>query len=242
MALFTIVMLGIGVRNSDSQDVLAIGHGEEKYIEVGRYLDRVLPPNAVVYSLQHCGSIRYYSGRLTLRWDYLPPDWLDRSIAHMRQAGYEPFFLLDEWEVRWCEAIWSSRVAMLSEEPRPGRARCDVSLRLLTPGELRAVSVGHRRMQDMTRDPRRRAASFSCRSRPSSVARPVGPAHRWLPRSAVRPPVSVRGEHRACSLPRSRGGRVRVDRSRPADVRRGDRGTRSGASSAAGGWSPLRRF
>lgn len=99
MVLFALVMLGIGARNSATFDVLAIGHGEEKYIEVGRYLDRTLPRNAVVYSLQHCGSIRYYSGRLTLRYDYLPADWLDRSIEYMRQAGYEPFFLLDEWEV-----------------------------------------------------------------------------------------------------------------------------------------------
>jgi hypothetical protein len=99
MALFAIVLLAIGARNSDTFDVLSVGRGERKYIEVGRYLNGVLPRNAVVYSMQHCGSIRYYSGRLTLRWDYLPEDWLDRSIEYMRQAGYEPVWLLDDWEV-----------------------------------------------------------------------------------------------------------------------------------------------
>lgn len=99
MALLAIGVIGFGGANAARRDVLAVGHGENKYIEVGRYLDGALPPNAVVYSMQHCGSIRYYSGRLTLRWDYLAGDWLDRSIAHMQQAGYEPVFLLDDWEV-----------------------------------------------------------------------------------------------------------------------------------------------
>ncbi len=120
MVLFAIVMLGIGMRNSDNFGVLAIGHGEEKYREVGRYLDRALPRNAVVYSLQHCGSIRYYSGRLTLRYDYLPPDWLDRSIEYMQKEGYEAFFVLDEWEVPMVRERFASErfVKVLSEKPK----------------------------------------------------------------------------------------------------------------------------
>ncbi len=145
MALFAIVACGFGAMNSDSRDVLAIGHGEEKYIEVGRYLDRTIPRNAVVYSMQHCGSIRYYSGRLTLRYDYLPPDWLDRSIVHMQQQGYEPFFLLDEWEVPMVRERFASQshAAVLFEEPRPGPCTHTTFLYRIAPrpGELRAVRV-----------------------------------------------------------------------------------------------------
>jgi hypothetical protein len=120
MALFAIVMLGIGTRNTQAYDVLSIGHGEEKYIDVGRFVRETLPANAVVYALQHCGSIRYYSGRLTIRWDYLPPEWLDRSIAHMQQAGYVPFFVLDDWEVpRVRERFASQRTtAVLAAQPK----------------------------------------------------------------------------------------------------------------------------
>ena len=49
--------------------------------------------------MQHSGSIRHYSGRPTLRYDSLDPEWLDRAIAHLRSAGYEPYLLLEKFEV-----------------------------------------------------------------------------------------------------------------------------------------------
>jgi hypothetical protein len=66
---------------------------------IGEYVQDHLPPNAVVLSLFHAGSIRYYSGRLTLRWDWLPPEWLDRSVEFLESNGYQPFLLIGEdWE------------------------------------------------------------------------------------------------------------------------------------------------
>jgi hypothetical protein len=121
VVLFSLVMLFYGTSNSIDRHVLAVGHGEAKYIEVARYVDDTLPSNAVVYSLQHSGSIRYYSGRLTLRWDYLPPDWLDRSIEHLQRTGVEPFLLLDNWEVPLFRERFASQksVALVAEEPEP---------------------------------------------------------------------------------------------------------------------------
>jgi hypothetical protein len=31
-------------------------------------------------------------------WDQLPDDSLDRALAYVRSAGYEPFLLLERWE------------------------------------------------------------------------------------------------------------------------------------------------
>jgi hypothetical protein len=145
MALFTIVMVGVGLRNSDAQDVLAVGRGEEKYIEVARYLNQTLPTNAVIYSLQHSGSVRYYSGRLTLRYDYLAPDWLDRSIAYLQQAGYQPVFVLDNWELPLVRERFASQqhVTLFAHEPK--EAPCTHTTYLyrvtLRPGEPAAVRV-----------------------------------------------------------------------------------------------------
>jgi hypothetical protein len=121
MALAALVMIGVGLGNSDKQDVLRVGHGEQKHIEVGHYLVQTLPTNAVVYSVQHSGSIRYYSGRLTLRFDYLDPTWLDRSIAHLQQAGHEVFFVLDDWEVPIVKERFAGErtAALLEETPKP---------------------------------------------------------------------------------------------------------------------------
>lgn len=98
-ALLALGLAGYGLRESLRRDVFSIGHGEQKYAEVGAYAAQALPPNAVVYSMQHSGSVRYYSGRLTLRLDYLDPQWLDRSVEYMRGAGYDPYFIVDDWEV-----------------------------------------------------------------------------------------------------------------------------------------------
>ena len=55
------------------------------------FVRRRLPATAFVLAAQHSGSIRYYSGRPTLRWDLLDAGSLDRAIASLRRAGYEPY-------------------------------------------------------------------------------------------------------------------------------------------------------
>ena len=47
---------------------------------------------------QHSGSIRYYSGRPTFRWDLLSPGRLDQALATFRAQGYEPFLVVDGGE------------------------------------------------------------------------------------------------------------------------------------------------
>jgi hypothetical protein len=46
----------------------------------------------------HAGSARYYSGRLTVRYDLIPPQLFERTIAHFQQQGFVPFLLLDDGE------------------------------------------------------------------------------------------------------------------------------------------------
>ncbi len=83
----------------------AIAHGtfdawryERRYADTGRLVMSTLEPNAVLFSGQQSGSLRYYSGRLTLRWGYLDPAWLDRSIGVLKELGLEPYFVFEEGE------------------------------------------------------------------------------------------------------------------------------------------------
>jgi hypothetical protein len=71
---------------------------DRRFAVVGEFVRDHLPSNAIVLSMQHSGSVRYYSGRPTLRWDLLDPQWLDRSFAFLRSKGYHPVVLLEEWE------------------------------------------------------------------------------------------------------------------------------------------------
>lgn len=83
------------------------GEQEQRYVDAGVFVDRMTPPNAVILSMQHSGSIRYYSGRLTLRYDWLDPVWLDRAIEALERGGRPVYLLLDDWE----EPVFRKRFA-----------------------------------------------------------------------------------------------------------------------------------
>ncbi|HET9469025.1 MAG TPA: glycosyltransferase family 39 protein [Vicinamibacterales bacterium] len=71
---------------------------ERRFAVVGEFVRDGLPENAILLSMQHSGSLRYYSGRQTLRWDLLEPEWLERSLTFLREQGYRPLILLEDWE------------------------------------------------------------------------------------------------------------------------------------------------
>ncbi len=127
---FTVIMVNYAATRASELDVLGIGAGEQKYADVGRYLAAKLPANAVVIAMQHSGSIRHYSGRPTLRYDSLDPEWLDRAIAHLRSAGYEPYLLLEKFEVPIFRERFAAQqsVAILDARPLALHQRSEVRL------------------------------------------------------------------------------------------------------------------
>ncbi len=72
--------------------------GERKYVAVSEYIARVLPERGAYLSTLYSGSIRYYSGRVTVRYDQLPPNWLDAVIMELRRLGYHPYIVLETAE------------------------------------------------------------------------------------------------------------------------------------------------
>jgi hypothetical protein len=71
---------------------------ERRYVDVGRYIDVTLPSNSVVIAGVEAGSIRYYSGRLTMSFERLQPRWLDDAVGVLRERGLHPFIALEEAE------------------------------------------------------------------------------------------------------------------------------------------------
>lgn len=55
---------------------------------------------SVVYSMMHSGTLSYYGGRTTIRYDSLDPAWLDRSVEWLAKQGVHAYALLDDWEVQ----------------------------------------------------------------------------------------------------------------------------------------------
>ena len=71
---------------------------EARFERAGMFVDRRLPPNALVFTNWQSGSVRFYSGRKTLVGDQLDPAWLDRAIAFARSRGFEPYLLFESRE------------------------------------------------------------------------------------------------------------------------------------------------
>jgi hypothetical protein len=71
---------------------------ERRYVYVGEFIRHSLPANALVLSFQHSGSIRFYSGRMTLRYDWIPPQSAPTVAPDLERLGYHPYLAIDEWE------------------------------------------------------------------------------------------------------------------------------------------------
>lgn len=116
--VFTFVMMDYGITRGQERAIFDIGAGEQKYADVGRYVTTDLPQNAIVFAMQHSGSVRYYSGRRTIQYQSLDGQWLDRAIEYLRRTGFEPYVVLEGWEIpRFREHFASQRGVTLVDRP-----------------------------------------------------------------------------------------------------------------------------
>jgi hypothetical protein len=94
----TSVLVGFQVMTAEDRAVFRLRDLERRYRDAGEYVARRLPENAVVLAVTESGSVRFYSGRQTLRWSVLDPAWLDRAMAFLEAEGYRPFLLFERDE------------------------------------------------------------------------------------------------------------------------------------------------
>ncbi len=143
-------------------------HGEHRFAVIGAYVREALPPNAAFFTMHHSGSLRYYGGRLTVRYDWLDSGLLARARAALEDAGYVTYVLIDD-----------SEEALLRE-------------RFTRPGEL--AFLDQPPIVELQSEPRVRIYALSDELPPDwpkyvqpARAVPVAPAHRkpviWDPPS-----------------------------------------------------------
>ena len=103
LALGVVVLLAIaagiaGVSIARARGVFELGAGERRYVTIARLVDANTEPTAVILTCQHSGTVLYYAGRDTVRFDILDPAWLDRAVDWLASHGRHPYILIEDWE------------------------------------------------------------------------------------------------------------------------------------------------
>jgi hypothetical protein len=118
---------------------------ERRYVDVGRYIDVTLPSNGVFIAGVHAGSIRYYSGRLTLNYDRLQPRWLDDAVAELRSRGLHPFIAVEADEERlFRERFAEMNVLGRLDWPPAAERREPIPVRIYDPADRERMQRGER--------------------------------------------------------------------------------------------------
>jgi hypothetical protein len=112
LVIFVCGIGGYQVFAARREGVAKLREFERAYVEAGRAVENAVPAGAMILAHQHSGSLRYYTGRQTLRWDVLHPDALDRTLMSLRSAGMEPYAVLTESEDREFAARFASADAV----------------------------------------------------------------------------------------------------------------------------------
>ena len=120
---------------------------EARYRVVGEYIARTLPPDAVVFADVESGSVRFYSGRVTVYTAVLDPEWLDRAVAYMEARGRRPYLVLEAIEEADFRAKFgpSSRLGALDWPPMADFNR---EVRIYDPAGYAAYRAGSKMPTD----------------------------------------------------------------------------------------------
>ena len=91
-----VIMLGAWTFATATRgDVFGQWRGAAHEAPLGQLVRAHTVENSVVFVWERSGTIRYYAGRTTLRYDYLDGAWLDRAVAWLQQRGVHAYAVLD---------------------------------------------------------------------------------------------------------------------------------------------------
>jgi hypothetical protein len=109
-----IVIVALGVSNTIEacrRDVFEQRQAARHEAPIGRLVTTHTPPNSVLLTFERSGSMRYYGGRVTLRYDLLDSEWLDRAVAWLTARGVRAYAVLDRRQADEVRARFSTQRA-----------------------------------------------------------------------------------------------------------------------------------
>lgn len=105
-----IVLVGVyQVRMAADRHTFDLWRVERRYVSVAREVRRMTDRASVIFSMQHSSSIRYYGGRVSVRYDTFEPHWIDRAVDWFAERGIHAYLLVDDWEIPDLERRFAGR-------------------------------------------------------------------------------------------------------------------------------------
>jgi len=97
--LLLMMVGGWGLHFGQSHDAFRVGWGDLRYVSAAHVVRDVTRPGSVILAMQHSGTVSYYDGRRSLRFDWIEPRWLDEVVRRLKQRDHDVYILLEEWEI-----------------------------------------------------------------------------------------------------------------------------------------------
>jgi hypothetical protein len=97
-AIVCAVVVPFGVNVGRQAGIFAVAAYEGRYVRAANEVASRTPADAVVLSVQHSGSVRYYANRITLRYDALQEDALDAALRDLAARRRRAYLVVDDWE------------------------------------------------------------------------------------------------------------------------------------------------
>lgn len=134
-----VALVTFGVRRSTEIGVFATAEDGSRYERTAVAAAARVPPEAVVFSMLHSGSLAYYTGLAVARWDVVPGGALGRYADDLQAHGHPAFLLIDDLERPDFESRHGAEFAAVSDasgvwlvEPPVGVRLYDLSQRFRT--------------------------------------------------------------------------------------------------------------
>jgi hypothetical protein len=117
-----------GQHQAQALDVFGPKRDSHRFLQTATYVNQAVPKDAVLFCMEHSGSLRYYTHRTIVRYDFIEVRWLDRAVAQLQAIGRPVYFVVDDWEIYKLRERFAGRstVGLLDWRPEmviraPGR-------------------------------------------------------------------------------------------------------------------------
>jgi hypothetical protein len=115
-ALVCAALIPFGVNVGRNAGIFGVAAYEGRHVRAASEVASLTPADAIVLSVQHSGSVRYYANRITLRYDWLDNGALDATLRDIAAKGRRAYLVVDDWEEKEFRARFSpaNRAAQLA--------------------------------------------------------------------------------------------------------------------------------